>query len=113
MSSRHLNRRSFLRVAGLALAATQVGPIISAHAQSQTAPAPKTTTTTQGNLMTVMTTSQQATADDTSVRPFSVDIPQDELLDLRRRITATRFADRETVDDQSQGVQLATTQALA
>jgi pimeloyl-ACP methyl ester carboxylesterase len=47
------------------------------------------------------------------IRPFQVDIPEDELADLRRRITATRWPHRELVDDRSQGVQLATIQELA
>ena len=50
---------------------------------------------------------------DTSVRPFSVDVPQEAIADLQRRITAWRPPEREPVDDQSQGVQLATAQALA
>jgi pimeloyl-ACP methyl ester carboxylesterase len=48
-----------------------------------------------------------------AIRPFTVEIPQDELDDLRRRITATRWPSKELVEDRSQGVQLATTQALA
>ncbi len=48
-----------------------------------------------------------------AIRPFHVDIPDEALDDLRRRIAATRFADKETVADGSQGVQLATTQQLA
>ena len=47
------------------------------------------------------------------IRPFQVDVPQTELDDLRRRIAATRWPERETVSDPSQGVQLATIQALA
>ncbi len=47
------------------------------------------------------------------IRPFHVDVPQEELDDLRRRIGATRFADEETVRDQSQGVQSATIRELA
>jgi pimeloyl-ACP methyl ester carboxylesterase len=47
------------------------------------------------------------------IRPFTVEVPQAELEDLRRRIAATRWPERETVDDQSQGVQLATIQELA
>jgi pimeloyl-ACP methyl ester carboxylesterase len=48
-----------------------------------------------------------ATADDgNAVRPFKVDVPEEALVDLRRRIAATRWPDRETVDDQSQGIQL-------
>jgi len=48
-----------------------------------------------------------------TIRPFHVDVPEEELTELRRRINATRWPDRETVMDESQGVQLATTQALA
>ena len=47
------------------------------------------------------------------IRPFDIDISEDELADLRRRIAATRWPEKETVADQSQGVQLATMQALA
>jgi pimeloyl-ACP methyl ester carboxylesterase len=46
------------------------------------------------------------------VQPFSVDISQEELDDLRRRLEATRMPSRETVEDASQGVQLATTREL-
>ena len=42
-----------------------------------------------------------------AIRPFSVHIPEAELVDLRRRIVATRWPDRETVNDQSQGIPLA------
>jgi pimeloyl-ACP methyl ester carboxylesterase len=48
----------------------------------------------------------------TEIRAFSFEIPQDELDELRRRIAATRLPERETVADQSQGVQLATIQEL-
>jgi len=47
------------------------------------------------------------------IRPFTIDIPQQELDGLRARITATRWPDKETVADRSQGVQLATVQKLA
>src|SRR3712207_4965695 len=47
------------------------------------------------------------------VRPFSIDVPEEELVDLRRRIEATRWPERETVADVSQGVPLATMQELA
>jgi len=49
----------------------------------------------------------------TVVRPFRVDMPEETLADLRRRIAATRFPHRELVTDRSQGVQLATIQELA
>jgi pimeloyl-ACP methyl ester carboxylesterase len=48
----------------------------------------------------------------TEIRPFHVDVPEEELADLRRRIAATRWPERETVADESQGVRLATMQEL-
>jgi len=49
----------------------------------------------------------------TEIRQFNVDIPKEELAELRRRIAATRSPTKELVEDRSQGVQLATIQALA
>ena len=53
----------------------------------------------------------EASSDGVAIRPFTIDVPEEELTDLRSRINATRWPDRET--DASQGVQLATIQALA
>jgi pimeloyl-ACP methyl ester carboxylesterase len=53
------------------------------------------------------------TADKNAIRPFHVNVPEADLTELRRRINATKWPDRETVTDESQGVQLATMQALA
>ena len=53
-----------------------------------------------------------ATGDD-GIRPFRIKIPEADLVDLRRRIAATRWPERETVTDRSQGVQLATIEKLA
>ena len=47
------------------------------------------------------------------IRPFHVSIPEADLADLRRRIKATKWPEKETVSDESQGVQFATTQKLA
>ncbi len=52
-------------------------------------------------------------ADKDAIRPFRVNVPEAELTELRRRINATKWPERETVTDQSQGVQLATIQKLA
>jgi pimeloyl-ACP methyl ester carboxylesterase len=52
-------------------------------------------------------------SDKTAICPFHVNVAEEELADLRRRIDATKWPDRETVPDQTQGVQLATVQALA
>ena len=49
---------------------------------------------------------------DTAIRPFQVHVPDSALVDLRKRIAATRWPDRETVNDQSQGIQLAKLQEL-
>jgi pimeloyl-ACP methyl ester carboxylesterase len=49
----------------------------------------------------------------TEIRPFHLEIPQEQIDELRRRIAATRWPSKELVDDRSQGVQLATMQALA
>jgi len=51
--------------------------------------------------------------DGNAIRPFHINVPEAELTELRRRINATKWAERETVKDASQGVQLATIQALA
>jgi pimeloyl-ACP methyl ester carboxylesterase len=52
-------------------------------------------------------------AEDSTIRPFRVGFPDEDLAELRRRIDATRWPERETVDDDSQGVPLATMQDLA
>src|SRR4051794_4344738 len=49
----------------------------------------------------------------TEIRPFQVEVPEEELDDLRQRIAATRWPTKELVHDRSQGVQLATMKALA
>ena len=56
---------------------------------------------------------QQTGSDKTAIRPFHVKASDAELAELRRRINATKWPERETVTDASQGVQLATIQALA
>src|SRR5271167_1341194 len=56
---------------------------------------------------------EQTASDTTAIRPFHFSAPESELAELRGRIGATRWPDRETVTDQSQGPQLATLQKLA
>src|SRR5205823_8351080 len=62
---------------------------------------------------TVLETHTHETTSTSEVRPFHFNVPEAELTELRRRIHATKWPERETVADASQGVQLATTQALA
>ena len=77
----------------------------------------KTSKTTQKeDTMTQTSATQQGSeqaADKTAIRPFRVNVPEAELTELRRRIIATRWPERETVADDTQGVQLATIQKLA
>jgi pimeloyl-ACP methyl ester carboxylesterase len=70
----------------------------------------KTTTNQLGTATQPDTESDAAPA---AIRPFRVSIPEEAIVDLRRRIAATRWPDRETVKDQSQGLPLATMQKLA
>ena len=63
--------------------------------------------------MNVLPTGTPRAAEVGAIRPFRVNISEEELVDLRRRIKATKWPERETVADDSQGVQLATMQKLA
>jgi len=74
----------------------------------------QTTTSQQGDAATTdpSTTIGLSSTGDTSIRPFEFHASDEELADLKRRIAATRLPERETVADQTQGVQLATVQVL-
>jgi pimeloyl-ACP methyl ester carboxylesterase len=63
--------------------------------------------------MTQSSATQRGSEQVNAIRPFQVNVPEADLTDLRRRIQATKFPERETVPDATQGVQLATVQALA
>ena len=64
--------------------------------------------------MTQTSATQRSGEQADAIRPFQkVNVPETELTELRRRINNTRWPERETVTDTTQGVQLATTQALA
>ena len=62
---------------------------------------------------TVTERRSEQTTDKSAIRPFHVSVPEAELTELRRRINATRFPEKETVADFSQGVPLDTVQKLA
>jgi hypothetical protein len=57
--------------------------------------------------LNVLPASVAKAAEGDVIRPFRVNIPEEQLVDLRRRIAMTRWPDRETVNDQSQGIQFA------
>ena len=61
----------------------------------------------------LLATKAGAITEDKAIRPFRVNVPEEQLVDLRRRVMATQWPDKETVTDASQGVQLATMQKLA
>jgi pimeloyl-ACP methyl ester carboxylesterase len=71
------------------------------------------TVASTANLNNATGASVTPTSGNTDIRPFSVNVPEAELTELRRRINATRWPERELVNDISQGVQLATMQKLA
>ena len=60
-----------------------------------------------------MAVTVERSAGNTAIRPFTIEFPDADLEDLRARIAATRWPEKEGVDDASQGVQLATIQAVA
>jgi pimeloyl-ACP methyl ester carboxylesterase len=60
-----------------------------------------------------MSTTVQTSAGPAAIRPFAVEVPEEQLTELHRRVAATRWPSKELVADRSQGVQLATIQELA
>jgi pimeloyl-ACP methyl ester carboxylesterase len=58
-------------------------------------------------------THTEAAVEGNAIRPFHISVPEEQLVDLRKRVKATKWPDRETVKDPSQGVQLATIQELS
>ena len=81
------DRRQFLSTAGMGIVSASAASLLSTHPTSP--------------------------AEGGTIRPFRVNIPDGELTDLRKRIRATHWPDKETVADPSEGVQLATMRALA
>jgi pimeloyl-ACP methyl ester carboxylesterase len=91
-----------------------------AHAQITTASRQTLPTLSGEPIMATMSTidaptfapAPQAPVEDVAVRPFSVHVPDADVIDLQRRLAATRWPDKETVADASQGAQLAMLQEL-
>ena len=104
--------RNPLRIAIIAIASCAVG--LSLFAASSHAQNTESKVQTQ-NIMTITAATQpkkDTTDGKDAIRPFHVSIPDEALEDLRRRIAATRWPERELVSDASQGVQLATMKKL-
>src|ERR1700729_4048455 len=65
-----------------------------------------------GGLAKMLGLSRASAAEANAIRPFRIDVPEQELVDLQRRLATTRWPDKETVTDDSQGVPLAMVQEL-
>jgi pimeloyl-ACP methyl ester carboxylesterase len=99
-----VDRRRFLGAAA-AVAGSQLG-LLALHRRLDAMTGAMTETLTDAARRT-------STGKDEEIRPLHVSFPDADLADLRRRINATRWPERETVNDESQGVQFATMQKLA
>ncbi|RKT13990.1 pimeloyl-ACP methyl ester carboxylesterase [Paraburkholderia sp. RAU2J] len=90
------SRRRFVSVAAAAVAAGSLSQLAFADPN-----------------LAITDVTQPTGGDKTAIRPLRIHVPESQLIDLRRRIKATRWPDRETVTDDSQGVPLAMIQELA
>lgn len=90
------SRRRFIGIAAAAVAAGSLSPLAFAD-----------------NNQTITEVAPAAGGDKKAIRPLRVHVPESQLIDLRRRIKATRWPERETVTDDTQGVPLAMIQELA
>ncbi|MFM0289126.1 epoxide hydrolase family protein [Paraburkholderia megapolitana] len=90
------SRRRFVNVAAATVAAGSLSQLAFAETNSS-----------------ITQITQPANGDTTAIRPLRVHVPESQLIDLRRRIKATRWPERETVTDDSQGVPLAMVQEFA
>ena len=95
-----INRRRFLTAAATAVAAAPLGLLGSSTRVNAMTDTPQETPRPTGT-------------DKAAVRPFQFRFSDEDLADLRRRIRATRWPEQETVTDDTQGVQLATTFSMA
>src|ERR687889_1217791 len=112
LKDNQISRREFIKLAGagtlfFGLGAFSISNVLK---NIREASAQGTNATNATNATAASTAPPSNNLD---IRPFRVNVPEEELTELRRRIKATRFPERETVTDASQGVQLATLQKLA
>ena len=105
-SSATSTRRNFLRTLTAATAAWRF--LFAAPGAAETIPSDGTRQSFDS-----LSPAKTASDGDESIRPFQINFPESAIVDLRRRIGATRWPERETVPDATQGVQLATMRELA
>src|SRR4051812_16891936 len=115
---RHFLATTVLGTVGALLPAgaahASMAPPPGAATLTPTPPAPATAPSAAiGDASLIAASSAAAQAGDTSIRPFKYRAGDAELADLKRRIKETKWPDRETVNDDSQGVRLATIQKVA
>jgi len=105
------SRRGFLKVSSILGLAAALGPAAIGEAFADS----KSKSALEEDSVSEFGATQQASGQtgDTAIRQFHVSFPESDIGELRKRVKATRWPDRETVTVASQGVQLATTQAVA
>jgi pimeloyl-ACP methyl ester carboxylesterase len=117
LKDNQISRREFVKLAGAGTLFLGLGAFGISNVLKNIRESSAITALAQGANATNATNATGASAappsNNLDIRPFHVNFPEAELTELRRRINATRWPERETVTDQSQGVQLATIQKLA
>jgi pimeloyl-ACP methyl ester carboxylesterase len=98
------------RVLAVAMSASM--PMVAFAQGARLGPQAKPASHTEST-MTQLAEAPRAAADDRTIRPFRISVPESALVDLKRRIAATRWPERENVTDLSQGAPLAKIEALA
>ena len=107
---------TFVRMQRRAMTASALGFLLIASsgcAKTITDATKESTMTSQPQFSAPTSAGPGAAGEDTAIRPFRIRVPQAELVELRRRIVATRWPEKETVADHSQGVPLAMVRELA
>jgi pimeloyl-ACP methyl ester carboxylesterase len=117
MARRHfLITSAFVGTAGLVMpVAAHAGTAPPPPADAQTLTQPAMTSISEGGISSLLagTIGTAEASGDSSIRPFHYRATNEELVDLKRRVAATRWPERETVNNTTQGVQLATMRKLA
>jgi hypothetical protein len=106
VASLALKRRSFVAIpVGVGVFGLAV---FARPSFAQTAP----TADVRASINSPLSATPPMLTEDKSIHPFRISVPEAQLIDLRKRIAATRWPDKETVNDESQGIRLAEMQAL-
>jgi pimeloyl-ACP methyl ester carboxylesterase len=106
------SRRGFLKASSMMGLAVAISPAAIGEAFVDS----KSKGNLKGETMTESGATKRATeqtSHNTAIRPFHISFPASEITEMRRRVNATRWPEKETVTDAAQGVQLATIQKLA